>query len=43
MTLALAGFGTVNPEHTLSQEDAAELHATFFHLDETRARTLRAL
>jgi predicted naringenin-chalcone synthase len=33
----------VNPEHTLSQEDAAELHATFFHLDETRARTLRAL
>jgi predicted naringenin-chalcone synthase len=43
MSLALTGFGTAHPEHTLSQEDAAELHATFCRIDPVRARTLRAL
>jgi len=43
MSLALTGFGTAHPEHTLTQQDAAELHATFCRIDPTRSRTLRAL
>jgi predicted naringenin-chalcone synthase len=43
MSLALTGFGTAHPEHSLTQKDAAELHATFCRIDPTRSRTLRAL
>jgi predicted naringenin-chalcone synthase len=43
MTLALAGFGTAVPEHVLTQQEAVELHTTFCGIDDTRARTLRAL
>ncbi|MDH3206759.1 MAG: type III polyketide synthase [Gemmatimonadota bacterium] len=43
MSLALTGFGTAHPQHTLSQKDAAELHATFCRIDARRSRTLRAL
>lgn len=43
MTLSLAGFGTTVPEHSLTQEEAVELHTTFCRIDPVRARTLRAL
>lgn len=43
MSMALTGFGTAHPEHSLTQHDAAELHATFCRIDEVRSRTLRAL
>jgi len=43
VSLALTGFGTAHPEHSLTQQDAAELHATFCRIDPVRARTLRAL
>jgi len=43
MSMALAGLGTAHPRHSISQEDAAELHATFCGIDPRRARTLRAL
>jgi predicted naringenin-chalcone synthase len=43
MTLVLAGLGTATPEHSLTQKDAAELHATFCRIDDRRGRTLRAL
>ena len=43
MNLALAGFGTAVPEHSLTQEEAVELHTTFCRMDPSRSRTLRAL
>jgi len=43
MTLTLAGFGTACPPHTITQADAAEMHATFCRIDDARARTLRVL
>jgi predicted naringenin-chalcone synthase len=43
MTLALAGFGTRVPAHSISQEEAVEIHATLAEIDPERARTLRAL
>jgi predicted naringenin-chalcone synthase len=43
VTLALAGFGTRVPAHSISQEEAVEIHATLAEIDHERARTLRAL
>ena len=43
MTLELRGIGTARPEFSLTQAEALELHTTFCRIDETRARTLRAL
>lgn len=43
MTLALAGFGTRVPAHSISQDEAVEIHATLAEIDAERARTLRAL
>jgi predicted naringenin-chalcone synthase len=43
MTLTLAGFGTRVPPHSITQEEAVEIHATLCEIDEDRARTLRAL
>jgi len=43
MTFTLAGFGTACPEHSIAQDDAAEMHATFCKIDEARSRTLRVL
>ncbi len=43
MSFVLAGIGTALPEHRLERQDAVELHTTFCRIDETRARTLRAL
>jgi len=43
MTLALVGFGTRVPPHSISQEDAVEIHSTLCEIDADRARTLRAL
>jgi len=43
MTFELRGIGTTQPEFSLTQDEALELHTTFCRIDETRARTLRAL
>jgi len=43
VTLRVSGIGTALPTHQLTQDEAAELHATFCLIDDKRARTLRAL
>jgi predicted naringenin-chalcone synthase len=43
MTLSLLGFGTAVPEHSITQEEAVELHSTLCEIDPERSRTLRAL
>jgi predicted naringenin-chalcone synthase len=43
MTLALVGFGTRVPPHSISQADAVEIHSTLCEIDPERARTLHAL
>ncbi|MGE0158810.1 MAG: type III polyketide synthase [Gemmatimonadales bacterium] len=43
MTLALTGFGTRVPAHSITQDEAVEIHSTLCEIDEGRARTLRAL
>lgn len=43
MRLRIDGIGTAVPRHRLTREDAVALHASFCLIDETRARTLRAL
>jgi predicted naringenin-chalcone synthase len=43
MTLALVGFGTHVPAHSISQDEAVEIHSTLCRIDTERARTLRAL
>ena len=43
MSMLLAGFGTAVPEHSIAQEDAAEIGASFAAMDPKRAGTVRAL
>jgi predicted naringenin-chalcone synthase len=43
MRFELRGIGTAQPEFSLTQDEALELHTTFCRIDDTRARTLRAL
>ena len=43
MTTLLAGFGTAVPEHSIAQEDAADIGARFAAIDAKRAGTVRAL
>ncbi len=43
MSLTLAGLGMAVPEHSLTQEEAVELHSTLCEVDPERMRTLRAL
>lgn len=43
MTLSIAGLGTAVPEHSITQEEAVELHATLCEIDPDRRRTLHAL
>jgi predicted naringenin-chalcone synthase len=43
VTLALAGLGTAVPDHSLTQEEAVELHTAICGIDAERSRTLRAV
>ena len=43
MTLELRGIGTARPAFSLTQDEALVLHTSFCKIDDTRARTLRAL
>lgn len=43
MSMAIAGCGTVVPEHSITQIEAVELQSTLCEIDPERARTLRAL
>lgn len=43
MRLAIAGLGTAVPEHSITQDEAVELHSTLCEIDAERSRTLRAL
>jgi len=43
MKLSIAGIGTAVPEHSITQEEAVELHSTLCEIDDRRTRTLRAL
>jgi predicted naringenin-chalcone synthase len=42
-TLSLAGFGTRVPAHSITQDEAVDIHSTLCEIDADRARTLRAL